>query len=419
MPHAPRRVVVTGMGALTPIGNNVPDFWAALLAGTSGAAPITKFDTTHYETKFACEVKNFRPEEYLDRKLVRRMDPFAHYAATVANEALRDAGFDTATLTEDQRDRFGVVFGSGQGGFQTFQQQTTVLITEGPNRVSPFFIPMLITDIAPGHISMMHGLRGPNHSAVSACATGNHNLIDAFLLIQRGAADVMVTGGSEASVTELGVSGFNACKALSTRNDSPETASRPFDSTRDGFVLGEGAGALILEEYEHAKARGARIYAEVAGFGASADAYHLTAPEPEGKGAKLAMRSALRDAGLTTADVDYLNMHGTSTPLGDVAETKAIKQVFGDDAYRINCSSTKSMTGHLLGAAGAVEAIASILAIHHGVVPPTINFETPDAECDLNYTFNAPQQRDVRVAMSNAFGFGGHNTSVIVKKLEA
>ncbi|HYE58253.1 MAG TPA: beta-ketoacyl-ACP synthase II [Rhodothermales bacterium] len=419
MPNAPRRVVVTGMGALTPIGNNVPDFWRALLAGTSGAAPITRFDTTHYETKFACEVKNFRAEDYLDRKLVRRMDPFAHYAATVANEALRDAGFDTSTLSEEQRDRFGVVFGSGQGGFQTFQQQTTVLITEGPNRISPFFIPMLITDIAPGHISMMHGLRGPNHSAVSACATGNHNLIDAFLLIQRGAADVMVTGGAEASVTELGVSGFNACKALSTRNDEPAIASRPFDATRDGFVLGEGAGALILEEYEHAMNRGARIYAEIAGFGASADAYHLTAPEPEGKGAKLAMRSALRDADLTTADVDYLNMHGTSTPLGDVAETKAIKAVFGDDAYRLNCSSTKSMTGHLLGAAGAVEAIASILAIHHGIVPPTINFETPDPECDLNYTFNAPQKREVRVAMSNAFGFGGHNTSVLVKKLEA
>ena len=419
MPRTPRRVVVTGLGALTPIGNSVPEFWAAMMRGASGAAPITKFDTTGYETTFACEVKDFRAEDVLDRKLARRMDPFAQYACATAAEALADAGIDTAALTEDERDRFGVVYGSGQGGFNTFQSQTITLLQEGPKRLSPFFIPMLITDIAPGHISMIHGLRGPNHSAVSACATGNHNLIDAFLLIERGMADVMVTGGSEASVTELGVGGFNACKALSTRNDSPATASRPFDATREGFVLGEGAGALVLEDLQHALDRGARIYAEVAGFGASADAHHITAPEPEGKGARLAMTTALRDAGLAPEDVDYINMHGTSTPLGDAAETKAIKAVFGDHAYRLNCSSTKSMTGHLLGAAGAVEAIAAVLAVHHGRIPPTINFETPDPDCDLNYTFNAPVDRDVRVAMSNAFGFGGHNTSVLVKRYEA
>lgn len=419
MPAAPRRVVVTGLGAITPLGNDVPTFWAALTAGTSGAAPITHFDATDFDTRFACEVKGFDPAAYMDRKLVRRMDPFAHYALAAANEALRDAGIDTKTLTEDQRDRFGVVFGSGIGGMKTFEDQTRVLVADGPQRLSPFFIPMMILDIAPGHISMVHGLRGPNHAAVSACATSNHNLMDAAMLISRGLADVMVTGGAEASITALGVGGFNALKALSTRNDSPETASRPFDVTRDGFVLGEGAGALIVEEYEHAKARGATIYAEVLGFGASADAYHLTAPEPEGKGARLAMEMALRDAGLDRTAIDHINMHGTSTPLGDVAETNAIKAVFGDHAASISCVSTKSQTGHLLGAAGAVEAIASILAIYHGLVPPTINLREPDPACDLDYTPNEARKRDVRVAMSNAFGFGGHNTSVIVGKVEA
>ena len=418
MAKTPRRVVVTGLGALTPLGLDVPSTWDAMLRGQSGAAPITRFDTGTYDTKFACEVKGFVADDHLDRKLARRMDPFSQYACAAANQAIADAGLRTDALTDAQRDRIGVIYGSGQGGFQTFQQQTSVLLTEGNKRLSPFFIPMLITDIAPGHISMMHGLRGPNHSAVSACATGNHNLIDAFLYIERGSADVIVTGGSEASVTELGVGGFNACKALSTRNDTPATASRPFDATRDGFVLGEGAGALVLEEMQHALDRGARIYAEVAGFGASADAYHMTAPHPEGLGAKLAMRTALADADLAATDVDYLNMHGTSTPLGDVAETNAIKAVFGEHAYRMNLSSTKSMTGHMLGAAGAVEAIAAILAIVHGTVPPTTNFETADPACDLNYTFNAPQTRDVRVAMSNAFGFGGHNTTVAFKRFE-
>ena len=414
-----RRVVVTGLGAITPIGNTVAAYWDGLMAGTSGAARITLFDPERFDTTFACEVKGFVPEEHLDRKLVRRLDRFSQFALVAAGEALADAGFDTATLTEDQRDRFGVVFGSGIGGMQTFEDQTKVLVEEGPKRISPFFIPMMILDIAPGHISMVHGLRGPNYAAVSACATSNHNLSDAMMLIQRGAADVMVTGGAEASISALGVGGFNALKALSTRNDSPETASRPFDATREGFVLGEGGGALILEELEHAKARGAHIYCEVAGFGSSADAYHLTAPEPNGKGAILAMKAALRDAGLAPTDVDYLNMHGTSTPLGDAAETAAIKAVFGEHAYNINCSSTKSMTGHLLGAAGAVEAIASVLAIVNQVATPTINFETPDERCDLNYTFGAPQKREIRVAMSNAFGFGGHNTSVLFTRYDA
>ncbi len=418
MPIAPRRVVVTGLGAITPIGNDAPSFWAAALAGTSGVAPITKFDTTGYATTFAGEVKGFRAEDHMDRKLARRMDPFAHFAVAAAAEALRDAGIDTATLTDDERARIGVVYGSGQGGMLTYQKQTEVLITEGHDRVSPFFVPMIIVDIAPGHISMIHGLRGPNYSAVSACATGNHNLGDAFMLIQRGSADVMVTGGAESSVTELGISGFNALKALSTRNDSPETASRPFDITRDGFVLGEGAGALILEEYEHARARGARIYAEVKGFGASADAYHMTAPDPEGRGVRACMHAALRDAELQPEDIEHINMHGTSTQLGDVAETNAIKGVFGDDAASISCTSTKSMTGHLLGAAGAIEAVSTVLALYNGIVPPTINVREPDPACDLDYTTNGARPRALRAAMSNGFGFGGHNSSVVFTRVE-
>jgi 3-oxoacyl-[acyl-carrier-protein] synthase II len=346
------------------------------------------------------------------------MDPFCQYAMVVAAEAVRDTGIVPEQLTVEQQERIGVIFGSGIGGMQVFHQQTATYLQEGPHRMSPFFIPMLIPDIAPGQISMHYGFRGPNYAVVSACATGNNNIGDAFMLIERGSADVMVCGGSEASVSELGIGGFNAAKALSTNNDDPARASRPFDATRDGFVLGEGAGALILEELEHAKARGARIYAEIVGMGMSADAHHITAPHPEGLGARLAMVSALEDAGLKPEDVDYLNMHGTSTPLGDVAETRAIKQVFGDHAYRMNLSSTKSMTGHLLGAAGAVEAIASILAIVHNTVPPTINFEHPDPECDLNYTFNQPQQRPVDVAMSNAFGFGGHNTCVLFQRYD-
>ncbi|MFW5955597.1 MAG: beta-ketoacyl-ACP synthase II [Rhodothermales bacterium] len=418
MQQGRRRVVVTGLGALTPIGLSVDSFWEAMMRSESGAAPITYFDTDPFETKFACELKGFDPHDYIDRKAARRLDPFAQYAIAVAAQAIEDAGIDYANLSSEERDMIAVIFGSGIGGMQVFHQQTAVFIEHGARRLSPFFIPMLIPDIAPGHISIQYGFRGPNYCVVSACATGNNNIGDAFMLIQRGSANAALCGGSEASVSELGIGGFNALKALSTRNDDPARASRPFDSTRDGFVLGEGGGALFLEELEYAKARGARIYAEVIGVGMSADAHHITAPDPEGHGASLAMRSVLRDGGIEPEDVDYLNMHGTSTPLGDVAETEAIKTVFGDHAYRMNFSSTKSMTGHLLGAAGAIEAIATILAIRHDRVPPTINFEHADPRCDLNYTFNKPQERTVNVAVSNAFGFGGHNTSVAFRKYE-
>jgi len=405
------------MGALTPLGLTVESFWDGMMRSVSGAAPITYFDTEPFDTKFACELKEFDPTDYLDKKVVRRLDRFAQYALVVAQQAVADAGLD-GDLSQEVRDRTGVIFGSGIGGLQTFQDQTANYLENGARRISPFFIPMMIPDIASGHISMQYGFRGPNYCIVSACATGNNNIGDAFLLIQRGQADLILSGGSEASITELGVGGFNALKALSTRNDDPERASRPFDATRDGFVLGEGGGCIVLEELEHARRRGARIYAEIIGVGMSADAYHITAPDPEGTGAALAMQSLLRDADIAPEEVDYLNMHGTSTPLGDVAETKAIKRVFGEHAYRMNLSSTKSMTGHLLGAAGAVEAIAAILAIVHNRIPPTINFEHPDEECDLNYTFNVPQEREVTVAMSNAFGFGGHNTSVAFRRFE-
>ncbi len=408
-----RRVVVTGMGALTPIGLTPESFWGGMMRGESGAAPITYFDVEPYATKFACELKGFDAHDYLDRKEARRMDPFCQYAVIAAGQALTDAGIDPAALTTEEQERIGVVYGSGIGGMREFHKQTEVLVEHGPRRISPFFIPMLIPDIAAGQISIRYRLRGPNYSVVSACATGNNNIGDAFMLIKLGHMDAAVTGGSEASVTELGIGGFNALKALSTRNDEPATASRPFDKTRDGFVLGEGAGALYVEELEHAKARGARIYAEILGIGMSGDAHHITAPDPEGLGARNAMKASLDDAGLKPSDVDYLNMHGTSTPLGDIAESNAIKRVFEDHAYAMNVSSTKSMTGHLLGAAGAVEAIASIFSIVHKCVPPTINFEYADELCDLNYTFNAPVDRDVKVAMSNAFGFGGHNTSVV------
>jgi len=418
MSRPTRRVVVTGMGALTPIGNDADTFWKAMMAGKSGAAPITYFDTEQYATKFACELKDFDAVELLDRKIARRLDPFCQYAMVVADQALADAGIDSETLTTEQQERIGVIYGSGIGGLQVLFSQAEVLSDDGPRRVSPFFIPMMIPDIAAGQISIRHGLRGPNYSCVSACATGNNNIGDAFMLIRLGHMDAAVTGGSEASISELGVGGFNALKALSTRNDDPETASRPFDATRDGFVLGEGAGALFIEELEHAKARGARIYAEIKGVGMSGDAHHITAPDPDGLGARNAMLAALRDGDLDPSSVDYLNMHGTSTGLGDVAETNAIKGVFGDQAYKMNLSSTKSMTGHLLGAAGAVEAIAAIGAITHQTIPPTINFEHPDPECDLNYTFNKPVEREVNVAMSNAFGFGGHNTSIVFAKYE-
>ena len=411
-----RRVVVTGMGALTPIGLTVDEFWNGMLEGKSGCSLITSFDTSKLDTKFACELKSFDAGNYMDRKTARRLDRYAQYAMAAAVKAINDSDLKPETLSDEERGRIGVIFGSGIGGIHTFYDQSIINYKDGPQRISPFFIPMLIPDIASGVISIQYGFRGPNYCIVSACATANNNMIDGFLLIKQGISDVIVTGGSEAAINEVGLGGFNASKALSTRNDSPETASRPFDSTRDGFVMGEGGGALILEELEHAKNRGAKIYAEIIGMGMSADAYHITAPHPEGIGAILSMEMALKDSGIKTEDVDYINMHGTSTQLGDIAETKAIKKVFGDNAYKMNVSSTKSMTGHLLGAAGAVEGIASVLAIKNDIVPPTINFVNPDPECDLNYTFNKPQQREVNIALSNAFGFGGHNTSVLFKK---
>ena len=417
MPSPSRRVVVTGLGALTPIGKTAPDYWSAMMAGESGIARITRFDPSRLRCQVAAELKDFDPTEYLDRKEARRMDRFSQYALVASGEALRDAGIDTGALSDDERERVGVVFGSGIGGIETLQNQILEFGEHGPRRLSPFLVPMMILDIAPGHISIQHDLRGPNHATVSACATGNNAIVDAAMIIERGLADVMIAGGTEAGVVEVCLGGFDNMRALSTRNDP--TASRPFDANRDGFVMGEGAGALVLESLEHAQARGARIYAEVAGYGMSGDAYHVSAPHPEGDGAARAMRMALRTAGLQPEDVDYLNMHGTSTPLGDIAETKAIKKVFGDHAYNISLSSTKSMTGHLLGAAGAVEAIAAVLALTHDRIPPTINFETADPECDLDYTFNEPKSREVTVALSNAFGFGGHNTCVAFREMEA
>lgn len=414
--YGDRRVVVTGLGALTPIGNTVPDYWDAMMNSRSGAAPITRFDPEAYDTTFACELKGFDPSQALGRKEVRRLDPFCQYAIVAADEALADAGLDPSSFSEQDKATTGVVFGSGIGGMQLFQDQVVQFANHGPRHLSPFFVPMMIIDMAPGQISMRHDLRGPNYATVSACATSNNAIGDAFLMIKNGLAETMVAGGTDASITEIGVGGFSNMKALSTRNDDPEHASRPFDAGRDGFVMGEGAGALILESLDHARDRGAPIYAEVVGIGMSADAYHISAPHPDGAGAKLAMEMALRTAEVDPADVDYLNMHGTSTPLGDVAETKAIKAVFGEHAYDMSLSSTKSMTGHLLGAAGAVEAVASVLAIRNDLVPPTINFETPDPECDLDYTFNEPRERSVNVALSNAFGFGGHNTCLVFRK---
>jgi len=411
-----RRVVVTGMGALTPIGLTVQEFWDSMMNSRSGAATITSFDTSRVETKFACELKGFDPLLYIDKKTVKRLDPYAQYALSAASQAITDSGIDVANLSESEKAKIGVIFGSGIGGIQTFYQQSIINHTQGPSRISPFFIPMMIPDIAAGYISIQYGFRGPNYCIVSACATANNNMIDSYFMIKQGIADIIVTGGSEASINEIGIGGFNASRALSERNDSPETASRPFDSTRDGFVMGEGGGALILEDLEHALNRNAKIYAEIIGVGLSADAHHITAPHPDGAGAVLAMEMAIDNSDIDAIDVDYVNMHGTSTPLGDIGETKAIKKVFGENAKKINLSSTKSMTGHLLGAAGAVEAVASILAITNGIIPPTINFANPDPECDLNYTFNKPQKREVNVALSNAFGFGGHNTSILFRK---
>ncbi|MDB2314416.1 beta-ketoacyl-ACP synthase II [Flavobacteriaceae bacterium] len=413
----PRRVVITGLGALTPIGNSLPAYWEGLLSGTSGAATITHFDASNFKTQFACELKDFDPLNFMDRKEARKCDRFAQYALVSSDEAITDSGLD---LDKEDRDRIGVIWGAGIGGLETFQNEVLNFAAgDGSPRFNPFFIPKLISDIAPGLISMKHGLRGPNFATVSACASSSNAMIDSLNYIRMGYADVIVSGGSEAAVTIAGIGGFNAMHALSTRNDDPKTASRPFDKDRDGFVLGEGAGALILEEYEHAKARGAKIYAELAGGGLSADAHHMTAPHPEGLGAKKVMANCLRDAGVNPEDVDAINMHGTSTPLGDVAETNAVKAVFGDHAYNININSTKSMTGHLLGAAGAVEAIASIMAIKHGIVPPTINHQTADDQLDpkINFTLGKAQKRTVDVALSNTFGFGGHNACVIFKKI--
>ena len=419
MPTSGPRIVVTGLGALTPLGHTAPETWEAMLRGESGAGPITQFDTADFATKFACEVKDFNVEDHIDRKEARRLDRYAQFGVVAAEEAIADAGIGSDGLDEEARKRVGVIFGSGIGGLRTLQDQAEGMFEHGPRRISPFLIPMQIPDIAAGVIAMRHQFMGPNYATVSACATSNNAIGDAWLILKAGLADAMIGGGSEAALVELSAGGFASMRALSTRNESPKTASRPFDATRDGFVMGEGGGALVLETLDRAEARGARIYAEVVGLGMSADAYHLTAPHPEGEGAVLAMRMALESAGLQPEDVDYLNMHGTSTPLGDISETRAIKKVFGDHAYEMNLSSTKSMMGHLLGAAGAVEAVASILAVVHDKVPPTINFEHPDPECDLNYTFNETQERTVDVAISNGFGFGGHNTCVVFKKYTA
>jgi len=411
-----KRVVVTGLGAITPIGNNVEEYWNALISGKSGAAPITQFDASQFKTQFACEVKNYNSEDYFDRKEARKLDLFAQYALVAVDEAMKDSGLD---LEKVDRDRFGVIWGAGIGGLKTFQEECSAFaLGDGTPRFNPFFIPKMIADIAPGHISIKYGLRGPNFTTVSACASSTNAIIDAMTYIQLGKMDLCVTGGSEAAVCEAGIGGFNAMHALSKRNDDPSTASRPFDKDRDGFVLGDGGGSLILEEYEHAKARGATIYAEVVGGGLSADAHHMTAPHPDGLGAINVMKSALRDAGLSPDQIDYINVHGTSTPLGDVAESKAIKEVFGENAFKLNISSTKSMTGHLLGAAGIVESIASILAIKNGIIPPTINHFTDDEAFDnkLNFTFNKAQKREVRAAISNTFGFGGHNASTVFIK---
>ncbi len=411
-----KRVVVTGLGAVTPLGNTVSDYWNGLINGVSGAARITRFDPTKFKTQFACEVKNFKPEDHFDRKEARKLDAYSHYGIVSAQQAFADSGLDKEKINPD---RCGVIWGSGIGGLETFHDEVANFARgDGTPRFNPFFIPKMIADICAGHISILYNFRGPNFTTCSACASGTNALIDAFNFIRLGKADLFLAGGSEAAVNESGVGGFNAMHALSVRNDSPETASRPFDKDRDGFVLGEGGGCLVLEELEHAKARGAKIYAEMAGGGLTADAHHITAPHPDGLGAMNVMKNALEDAGMQPGDIDYINVHGTSTPLGDIAETKAILKVFGEHAYKLNISSTKSMTGHLLGGAGAIEAIASLLAVQNNIVPPTINHFTDDPELDnrLKFTFNKAQKRTVRAALSNTFGFGGHNASVIFRE---
>ena len=415
-----KRVVVTGLGALSPLGNDVASTWEAAKAGKSGAAPITHFDASSFKTQFACEVKDFDPAAHFDRKKARQLDLYAMYGMTAAEEAIKDAGLDAEDV---DKNRVGVIFAAGIGGLHTFEEEAGYYAvhgaTQGP-KYNPFFIPKMIADIAAGHISIDHGFRGPNYATVSACASSNHALIDAYNYIRLGMADAVVTGGAEAAVFPAGVGGFNSMKALSTRNDDPARASRPFSGSRDGFVIGEGGAALVLEELEHAKARGAHIYCEIAGGGMSADAYHITATHPDGLGAVLGMQNALKDAGMQPEDIDYINMHGTSTPVGDVSEVKAIQKVFGDHAYKMNLSSTKSMTGHLLGAAGAIEAVLSIKALNDGIVPPTINHDEedkdPDIDYNLNFTFNEAQPREMNAVLSNTFGFGGHNASVIMKK---
>ena len=409
-----RRVVVTGIGAVTPIGKDVATTWDALLAGVSGAAPITRFDASTFDVRFACEVKDFDVYQYMERKEAKRADHFTQYAVAAAKQAMDDAGL--AGRNGMDPDRIGVIVGSGIGGLKIFEEQHEVFRQRGPSKISPFFIPMFISDIAAGIVSMQFNAKGPNYATVSACATSAHAIGDAFRTIQYGDADVMITGGAEATVTPMAIGGFSNMKALSERNDTPETASRPFDATRDGFVMGEGSGIVILEELEHARARGAKIYAEIVGYGATGDAYHLTAPAPNGEGAQRAMLRALKDASLDPADIQYINAHGTSTPANDLNETAAIKAVFGEAAQQVNVSSTKSMTGHMLGAAGAVEFIISSLVIREGRIPPTINYETPDPECDLNYTPNVAVDRDVTAVISNSFGFGGHNTTLAVKR---
>lgn len=412
-----KRVVVTGIGTINPLGNNIQEYWANLENGVSGCELITSFDTSKFKTKFACMVKNFDPNNFFDRKEVKKLDPYTQFGLVAVEEAMKDSGINPEAIDLDMA---GVIWASGIGGLQTLTEEMRGYFGgDGTPRFSPFFIPRMIADIAAGHISMKYGFRGPNFSTVSACASATNGIICALDIIRTGKANIVITGGSEASVNEVGVAGFNALQAISTRNDEYKTASRPFDATRDGFVMGEGAGCLILEEYEHAKARGAKIYCELAGGGMSADAYHLTAPHPEGLGARRVMENALRDAGMKPEDIDYINVHGTATPLGDIAEIKAIIQVFGEHAYKLNISSTKSMTGHLLGAAGAIEALAAVMAVYKDVIPPTINLKEVDPEIDskLNLTPNVAQKRTVRAALSNTFGFGGHNASIIVKKM--
>ena len=412
------RVVITGVGLVIPVGNDADTAWQALLAGKSGAGKITNFEITpDYDVQFACEVKGFDPSSVMDRKEAKRMDRFAQLAMAASVEAMRRSGLEGQLDTLD-RDRMGVLIASGIGGIATFEEQARVMVERGPKRISPFFIPMFIPDIAAGHVSMRYGMRGPNYCTVSACASSAHGIGDAFRILQRGEADVMLTGGAEATIAPMAMSGFANMKALSTRNDSPETASRPFDAERDGFVMGEGAGMVVLETLEHAQKRGATIIAEIVGYGMSGDAYHLTAPAPEGAGAQLAMKRALQDAGISTTDVDYINAHGTSTPMNDLNETLAVKAVFGDHAQKLVMGSTKSMTGHLLGAAGAVETVISGMVCKTGKIPPTTNFSTPDPACDLNYSFNQVTERPVKYAISNSFGFGGHNVCLAVKRWE-